>query len=272
MNKPWFWNLLLLLALAVTGTRLLASLGTPLPQLPVPQEVSREPGAWPSPSPPPGPEGYEGIVEGNLFSQDRGKVEPPQPQKAAAPPPKAPDPPKATLFGVVVEEDGDTYAFLSETSKGGDAKPKKYRAGDSFSGARIKEIRSDRVVFTVGAGEHTVALRAPKEGIAPPPRTPSAAGAQRTLPGRVPRAQQTRQNSATPREPDLGSRQRVREPPRRLERPSSRRRTNRRPSEADRYRDDPEADGDYFEEGFPGEEDVYYEEPGVYDEYQEEEW
>jgi len=270
MNKPWFWNLLLLLALAVTGTRLLSSLGTPSPLLPVPPEVSREPGAYPAPSSPRSPEGYEGIAERNLFHQDRGKVEPPQLQKAAAPPPDVPDPPKATLFGVVMEEDGDTYAFLSETSKGGAAKPKKYRAGDSFSGARIKEIRSDRVVFTVGSVEHTVALRTPKEGIAPPPPTPSAARVQRTLPGRLPRAQQARRNRETPQEPDLGSRQRVREPPRRLERPSSRRRAIRRPSDAERYQDDPDAD--YYEEGFPGEGDVYYEESDNYDDYPEEEW
>lgn len=269
MNKPWFWNLLLLLALAVTGTRLLSSLGTPSPQLPVPREVSREPGAYPVPSSPPEEEGYEVIVERNLFSQDRGKVEPSQPQKEAPPPPKAPDPPKATLFGVVIEEDGDTYAFLSESSKGGDVKPKKYRAGDSFSGARIKEIRPDRVVFTVGSTEHTVALRTPKEGIAPPP-PPSAADVQRTLPGRLPR-EQIQRNRETPREPDLGSRQRVREPPRRLVRPSSRRRVNPRPA-AERYQDDPEADGDYYEEGFPEEGDVYYEESDNYDDYQEEEW
>lgn len=182
MTKPWFLNLILAVALAVAGARLLGSLGeTPL-SLPTPAEPVR--GAPPvSPPPPPLPaDSYEAIVEKNLFSPDRGKPEPAPAASVAVETPKALPPPKATLFGVVVDTEGRKFAFLTDDAKGGGEVPKRYAEGDPFSGGRIKEILSDKVVLSVGVSEYTVALRAPKQGIGPPARLPSGGGAPAPVP------------------------------------------------------------------------------------------
>ena len=40
MMKPWFWNLLLVLALALAGGKLFSAISASPPPLPVPAEVS----------------------------------------------------------------------------------------------------------------------------------------------------------------------------------------------------------------------------------------
>jgi hypothetical protein len=74
---------------------------------------------------------------------------------------------QATLFGVVIEEEGGRYAYLQDSSQGGNSRPKKYREGDSFAGTKVKSILSDRVILEAGSQEQTVNLRTPKEGIPP---------------------------------------------------------------------------------------------------------
>lgn len=275
MKRPWFWNMLLILVLAVTGIRLLSSLNRPAPVLPESPQVSRDPGTYPLPPPPPEAASYVEIASRNLFGEERGKVEPPTAETPAAPPPKDTAPPKATLFGVVIEEDGDIYAFLADTAQGAGEKPKKYRAGDSFSGATIKEVRPDRVVFSVGSTEHTVALRTPKEGLAPlPTAAPAGSRAGNSLPN-VPR-RRTRQPPAVPAQPAQSRQMReerrggVRSP--RVRRPSTRRGRSSPPPGDLRYQD-PLGDSGFQDELLTDEEDVYYDETEDYfDSPDEETW
>ena len=171
MRKPWIWNLALLLAIAVAGTHFASLITRSRPPLPEPPRVRRDPVAYHLPTGPPARASYEVISDKTLFSPARGKAGTSPVEAAKAPLPKPVPPPRATLFGVVIEEGGDRYAYMSDAAQGAGEKPRKYRAGDSFSGAKVKEIRADRVILTVGAAEHTVALRSPKEGL-PPPRPP----------------------------------------------------------------------------------------------------
>lgn len=255
MGRPWLWNLALFAAVVFTAARLISSLGRPLPPLPARPELTREPLGFSLPPQQPEAE-YQDIVSDNLFRPDRGKVvaAPPPPAAPAAPKPVAV--PKATLFGVVIEEGGDRYAFLVDTAAKGKGKPKKYREGDSFSGGRITRIKADGVVLTVGSTEHAIALRAPKKGLPafkpPQPSQPAAAtGPERrvaTPPVRSPRVSQPDRSRSI-----RGTRRPVRSPARRTPVP---RYNDYRPGERGDL--DPEAG---YEDGPPFEEnDPYYEE------------
>ena len=262
LNRPWFWNLLLLLLLGFTGIQVLSALKRPHPSLPQTPQAVREPRSHPLPSPPPEAAAYGDIVSRNLFSPERGKVtETPAEAPAGETPPPA-EPPKATLFGVVIEDDGERYAFLSDLSQGAGARPKKYRAGDSFSSAVVKEIRPDRVIFTVGSAEHTVALRTPKTGLPPIVKPPPPRTRRRAVPRNVPRS--PRETSPEVQE---GS---APEPVRRVSRPSFRRRGTTRTLAPRRPREFPE-ETEMYEEEYLEEEDPYYDEPQEYYDPQEEE-
>jgi hypothetical protein len=165
MAKPWFWNLLLLLAIALAGVKLMSAVTRPQPSLPPPPEAPVEAVSAPAPAASPPSGSYQEIVNRNLFSASRGKVEPPPAPTTPATVPKAVAPPKATLFGIVMDDGGEKYAFLTDDAKGQKGKAKKYREGDSFAGGTVEEIRPDRVVLAVGATKHTVTLRAPKAGL-----------------------------------------------------------------------------------------------------------
>lgn len=166
MNRPWIWNLVLLVALAVVIARFPSALSAPRLMLPpIPSPPVREPLVLHSPSPPPAAEALQGIVSRNLFHVSRGKVKLVTEAVTPAPPPVAAAPLNATLFGVVIEEAGERYAYLLEEARGGSSRPKKYREGDSFAGAKVKSIRADRVILEAGSREQTVNLRSPKEGI-----------------------------------------------------------------------------------------------------------
>lgn len=262
LNRPWFWNLLLLLLLGFAGVQVLSALNRPSPHLPQTPQAVREPRSYPLPSPPPEAAAYGDIAGRNLFSPERGKVtETPAEAPAGETPPPA-EPPKATLFGVVIEDDGGIYAFLSDLSQGTGTRPKKYRAGDSFSNAVVKEIRPDRVIFTVGPAEHTVALRTPKEGLPPIVKPPPPRAPRRVVPRNVPRPP-----SDVP--PDLQGR-RTPQSPSRISRPSFRRRSTRRSPAVRAPREFADEEEEFAEE-YLEEEDPYYDDPQEYYEPREEE-
>lgn len=264
LNRPWFWNLLLLLLLGFAGIQVLAALNRPRPSLPQTAHAVREPRSYPLPSPPPEEAEYGEIVSRNLFSPARGEVtETPAEAPAIEPPPPV-EPPKATLFGVVIADDGERYAFLSDLSKGAGAKPKKYRAGDSFSNAVVKEIRPDRVIFTVGSAEHTVALRTPKEGLPPIVKPPAPQVPRRAVPRTVPR-------TVPSLPPDLQGRD-VPEPPSSVRRPSFRRRSTNRTAVRRRTPEFPEEASEFEEEYFQEEDPYYDDSQEYYDSEEEETW
>jgi hypothetical protein len=166
VNRPWIWNLVLLIALAVVIARFPSSLSAPPVTLPaVAPPPTREPFALPPALPPPTEEALREIANRSLFSPSRGKVALATATEPPAPPPVPAAPLKVTLFGVVIEEEGGKYAYLQDSSGGGSSRPKKYREGDSFAGAKVKSIRPDRVILETGSLEQIVNLRSPKEGI-----------------------------------------------------------------------------------------------------------
>lgn len=215
MMKPWFWNLLLVLALVLAGTKLLSALSSSPPPLPVPEEVSGKATPLPAVRSTVPARTYSEIVDRNLFSASRGKVEPSTEVAAAPAAPVAVPPLKATLFGIVMDDGGEKYAYLTDDSSAQKRKPKKYREGDTFAGATIDEILPDRVVMSSGAEKHTVSLRAPKTGIEAyrPPAQPRQRATQ-------PAARSRTRNSAA----ELRSRREQIEEARRSRRSSVRRR------------------------------------------------
>jgi hypothetical protein len=259
--KPWFWNLLLLLAITLAGVKIMSAVTRPQPPLPPPPEVPAEAVSSPAPSASPPSGSYLEIVNRNLFSAGRGKVETQPGTKAPAAVPKAVAPPKATLFGIVMDDGGEKYAFLTDDAKGQKGKAKRYREGDPFAGGTVEEIRPDRVVLVVGVTKHTVILRTPKAGLESyrPPTATTPPAASRPTPGR--RAPRTETNVRT-------RRQRV-ERPRQTSRSSIRRSRLERPAESwDREEEEffPDEDFPVDEDGFP----VTDEEYGEFDE--ESEW
>lgn len=172
MLKPWFLNLLLIVALVASAGHLVDVVGRQTDPIPEVAPVSPAPKVPPLTRTKTEFAAFQAVVDKNLFDADRGKVEPDAAPAAPAPPPVA-QPPKASLFGIMVDPDGNKFAFLTDDRAGQGGKAKRYREGESLSGAKIKEIRPDRVIFTVGATEHVIALRAPKEGLeafqTPPP-------------------------------------------------------------------------------------------------------
>jgi len=247
--RPWFWNLLLALALVLAGAKLLSAISATPPPLPVPVEVSVKASPLPAVRSTVPPRTYGEIVDRNLFSAKRGKVEP-LPEATAAPVvPRAVPPPKATLFGIVMDDSGEKYAYMTDDSAAKKGKAKKYREGDSFAGATINEILHDRVIMLSGATKHTVSLRAPKTGIEAyrPPAQPRPQVRQPAARSR------TRSGAA-----EVRSRREQIEEARRSRRSSVRRRRLER-------LDETSGDGDRF----PREEDSW-EEEGFADEYDEE--
>jgi len=268
VSRPWIWNLVLLTVIAVMIARFPASLSERQVTLPsVAPPPPREHLALPSPPPPPEAEALQGIVSRNLFSPSRGKVELSAAAMPPAPPPVA-APLKVTLFGVVIEEEGARHAYLQDASQGGSSRPKKYREGDSFAGAKVKSIRPDRVILETGSREQTVNLRTPKEGIpsiapAPPPVN-RADPAVSPMPGPARRAPGTPapRPSRRLRRPDTitGNRgpgpvpTRLRSRPAFLDANSGKSSGERWPGQIDR-------EGDYYRDGYPGpgaDPDYYY--------------
>jgi hypothetical protein len=237
--KPWFWNLLLVLALALAGGKLFSAISASPPPLPVPAEVSGKASPLPAVRATVPPRTYGEIVDRNLFSAKRGKVEPPVEATAAPVVPKAVPPPKATLFGIVMDDSGEKYAYLTDDSSSRKGKPKKYREGDTFAGAVINEILHDRVIMSSGATKHTVSLRAPKTGIEAyrPPGQPRQQAVQPAARSR------TRSSPA-----EVRSRREQIEEARRSRRSSVRRRRLERPNA-----------GAGDEDGFPREESAWEE-------------
>jgi hypothetical protein len=272
VNRPWIWNLALIVALAVVIARFPSTLSEPPVTLtPVAPPPAREPFALPPPPPPPAEEALREIVDRNLFSPSRGSAEVSTATKPPSPPPVAAAPLKVTLFGVVIEEEGDRYAFLQDASRGGSGRPKKYREGDSFAGAKVKSIRSDRVILETGSREQTVNLRSPKEGIPSVAPTPGPAGAVPGTPSPRPARRVRRPDTVT------GSRDRRPVPTRRRSRPAfpdadpadTRRDSGeRRTGQIDRG-------ADYYQEEYPGPGDdhgYYYEDEEYGSEWNEETW
>jgi hypothetical protein len=192
MMKPWFWNLLLVLAIVLAGVKLFSVLTSSPPPLPVPAEVSGRDVPLPEVRTTVPAMTYSEVVDRNLFSARRGKVDPLTETAPAQVVPKAVPPPKATLFGIVMDDSGEKYAYLTDDSSAQKGKPKKYREGDIFAGATINEILPDRVIMESGSTTHTVALRAPKTGIEPY-RPPAQQGRREVQP--APRSR-TRNNAA----------------------------------------------------------------------------
>lgn len=208
MSRPWIWNLVLLTVIAVMIARFPASLSERQVTLPsVAPPPPREHLALPRPPPPPEEEALREIVSRNLFSPSRGKVEVAA-TKPPAPPPVAAASLQATLFGVVIEEEGERYAYLQDSSQGGKSRPKKYREGDSFAGMKVKSIRSDRVILEAGSREQTVNLRTPKEGI--PFVMPNSRRVNRVDPSIMPVRRQTGREAGTS---SSQSTRRLRRPP-----------------------------------------------------------
>jgi hypothetical protein len=252
MAKPWFWNLLLLLAIALAGVKLMSAVTRPQPSLPPPPEVPARSVSAPAPPATPPFGNYQEIVNRNLFSAGRGKVEPPPDTKTPATVPKAVAPPKVTLFGIVMDDGGEKYAFLTDDAKGKRGKAKKYREGDSFAGGTVAEIRPDRVVLAVGATKHTVTLRAPKAGLESYRRPAAATPPKVSVPTPGRRAPRTGTNVRT-------RRQRA-ESARRVSRSSVRRSRLERPDERwDRDEEEffPDEDFPVDEDGFPLTDDEY---------------
>ena len=156
------------------------------------------------------------------------------------------------------------WVLFADLSQGAGAKPKKYRAGDSFSTAVVKEIRPDRVIFTVGSAEHTVALRTPKTGLPPIVKPPPPRARRRAVPRRVPRS--PRETSPEVQE---GS---APEPPSRVSRPSFRRRSTRRTPALRRTPEFPEEAREFEEEYLEEEESYYDDQQEYYDPREEETW
>lgn len=232
MTRPWLLNLILLLAIGLASARLFSTLTyapSPLPEVEEVSEQTLPVSVGPAPAP---PAAYAEIAERNLFSSRRGKKEPPRAETEPEEPAKPVAAPKATLFGIVTEDGGERYAYMTDDASPQKGKPKKYREGDPFAGTTVKEILSDRVILASGAREHTLSLRAPKSGIEeyqPPP--PAVQGLSAPPPVRPRRTV-----------PQVRSRRQVLEESRQARRVPVRRRRFER------------AEEDYpdMEEGFPG--------------------
>lgn len=256
MMKPWFWNLLLALAIALAGAKLFSVLTSSPPSLPVPAKVSGKAVPLPAVRPAVPAKTYNEIVDRNLFSARRGKVEPPAETASAPAVIKAVPPPKATLFGIVMDDSGEKYAFMTDDSSAQKGKPKKYREGDTFAGATIDEILHDRVVMASGTTKHTVSLRAPKTGIEAyrPPAQPRRQTVQPAARSR------TRNNAA-----EVRSRREQIEDARRSRRSSVRRRRLERLDERADGGDEGAWEEEEFGDGFDEEYDEEYDD-------EDEEW
>lgn len=189
MIKPWFLNLLLALALLAAAGRLMDVVGRERGTMPEEVPAAPAPRVTPVTKPRTAMMEFQDVIDSNLFEAGRGKAEPVADAPPPAPPPPV-QPPKASLFGIMVDPDGNKVAFLRDDKAGGGAKAKRYREGESLAGAKIKEIRTDRVILTVGSSEHVIALRAPKDGLAafqpPAAGTGTSPGVARTPRGRRP--------------------------------------------------------------------------------------
>lgn len=94
---------------------------------------------------------YSIIVEKDLFSPVRHKYSPPPPKPVVAAPPPPPPPPPArkapprlTLLGTVILDDGEAaiMEFAGSAQKG-----EYYRVGDMIEEFQVKEIRKETVVL-----------------------------------------------------------------------------------------------------------------------------
>jgi hypothetical protein len=196
MIKPWFLNLLLVLALLVAGGRLVDVVGREGDAVPEETPKSPAPRVLPVAKPRTAMMEFQDVIDRNLFEAGRGKAEP----VADAPPPPQPppvQPPKASLFGIMVDPEGNKFAFLRDDKAGGGAKAKRYREGESLAGAKIKEIRTDRVILTVGPSEHVISLRAPKEGLSSFQPPAAGTGVSPGV-GRAPRGRRTQPATQPP--------------------------------------------------------------------------
>jgi hypothetical protein len=282
VNRPWIWNLVLLFALAVVIARFPAALGEPpvtLPSLAPPP--AREPRTLPPSLPPPSEEALQEVVNRNLFSPARGKVEPETAAAATpAPPPAEAAPLKVTLFGVVIEEEGERFAYLQDSSGGGSSRPKKYREGDSFAGAKVKSIRSDRVILEAGSQEQTVNLRTPKEGV--PAFKPTSRPANRANPNLSPKPGPAGRAQVAPaprparrlQRPDTTARRRRPVTRRQRTRPALRDTDSGAPT-GDEWTGGTDGGEDYYQDGYPeagGDPDLYYEDEEYGDHGNEAPW
>ncbi|MBI2822076.1 MAG: hypothetical protein HYX74_07605 [Acidobacteria bacterium] len=119
---------------------------------------------------------YNAIFERNLFSPSRTEFEPAE--VSAEVPATPPLPGMPVLNGVSVVGD-KKIAFIQEPRPGANPQSRSVQVGDTVMGfGKIKEIRSDALVFSWGDTTHTVELLG---GDASRARTPTVARLQTTV-------------------------------------------------------------------------------------------
>jgi len=181
---------ILLVAAVFLGVRLYETLGARPRTAPAesPPASSAETAASPVTVPPVTPlAAYATVAERNLFSPSRTETAPEPPRAATGAGAPGPPPPKPRLYGIVLLPEGRGRAYLEDAQR---RRVFAYSVGDIVGGARLEQIKTDRVVLSRGGETFEVLLydpTKPRQSAGPSSvQSPLAGGAGRPPVGRSP--------------------------------------------------------------------------------------